>query len=83
MKTLKYTLLAGLFGMGQAFATLPYLDQPFEFRQPNGQTITIYLSGNDLLAEQRLASGELVIFDNHLKGYSYARVSTDGKRLNN
>ncbi len=81
MKTLKYTLLAGLFGMGQAFATLPYLDQPFEFRQPNGQTITIYLSGNDLLAEQRLASGELVIFDNHLKGYSYARVSTDGKRL--
>lgn len=81
MKTLKYTLVAGLLGVGQAYATLPYLDQPFEFRQPNGQTITVYVSGNDLLAEQRLASGELVIYDTQLKGYSYARVSADGKRL--
>lgn len=81
MNRFKYTLLASLLGASQAFASLPYLDQPFDFRQPNGQTITVYVSGNDLVAEQRLASGELVMFDTALKGYTYARISSDGKRL--
>ena len=61
-----------------AQAAVPYVNQPFAFRQPGGTTLTIYLSGNSYFAEQRLADGRLVIYDNQLKGYAYGRVSADG-----
>ncbi len=64
-----------------AQAAVPYVNQPFAFRQPGGTTLTIYLSGNSYFAEQRLADGRLVIYDNQLKGYAYGRVSADGTRI--
>jgi M6 family metalloprotease-like protein len=62
-------------------AAVPFVDQPLKFRQPDGKTLTIYLSGNNYFAEQRLADGKLVVYDNNLKGYAYAVVSADGSEL--
>ena len=62
-------------------AAVPFVDQPMQFRQPDGKTLTIYLSGNNYFAEQRLADGKLVVYDNNLKGYAYAVVSADGSEL--
>jgi M6 family metalloprotease-like protein len=62
-------------------AAIPFVDQPLQFRQPDGKTLTIYLSGNNYFAEQRLADGKLVIYDNQLQGYAYAVVNSDGTAL--
>ncbi len=62
-------------------AAIPFVDQQLKFRQPDGNTLTIYLSGNNYFAEQRLADGKLVVYDNQLKGYAYAQVSHDGTVL--
>jgi M6 family metalloprotease-like protein len=62
-------------------AAVPFVDQPLQFRQPDGKTLTIYLTGNNYFAEQRLADGKLVVYDNNLKGYAYAVVSADGSEL--
>ena len=62
-------------------AAIPFVDQQLKFRQPDGNTLTIYLSGNNYFAEQRLADGKLVVYDNQLKGYAYALVSHDGTAL--
>lgn len=62
-------------------AAIPFVDQQLQFRQPDGNTLTIYLSGNNYFAEQRLADGKLVVYDNQLKGYAYAVVSSDGTIL--
>ncbi len=51
-------------------AAIPFVDQQLKFRQPDGNTLTIYLSGNNYFAEQRLADGKLVVYDNQLKGYA-------------
>ncbi len=77
------TLLCGAAPLwfSPAQAAVPYVNQPFAFRQPGGTTLTIYLSGNSYFAEQRLADGRLVIYDNQLKGYAYGRVSADGSRI--
>ncbi|WP_430456788.1 M6 family metalloprotease domain-containing protein [Rheinheimera sp.] len=64
-----------------AQAAIPYANQPFQFRQPGGNMLTIYLSGNSFFAEQRLADGRLVIYDAQLKGYAYGRVSADGNSI--
>lgn len=67
--------------MPLANATIPYVNQPFEFRQPDGSRLTIYLSGNNYFAEQRLADGKLVVYDAKLAGYAYAKVSADGQNI--
>lgn len=76
-------LLAGTASLwvNPAQAAIPYNNQPFQFRQPGGTTLTIYLSGNSLFAEQRLGDGRLVVYDAQLKGYAYGRVSADGKTI--
>ena len=74
------TSTAGIW-VNTAQAAIPYVNQPFQFRQPGGNTLTIYLSGNSFFAEQRLADGRLVIFDAQLKGYAYGRVSADGNSI--
>jgi len=81
-KQLCLTLLASsILLAGQASAAIPYHNEPFEFRQPDGSRLTIYLSGNDYFAEQRLADGRLVVYDPQLAGYAYAKVSADGRQL--
>lgn len=74
------TSAAGLW-LNTAAAAIPYINQPFVFKQPDGKALTIYLSGNSYFAEQRLADGRLVVYDTQLKGYAYARVSADGKTI--
>ena len=74
------TSTTGLW-ISTAQAAVPYANQPFQFRQPGGNTLTIYLSGNSFFAEQRLADGRLVIYDTKLKGYAYGRVSADGTTI--
>lgn len=73
--------LSSLLLMPLANATIPFVNQPFEFRQPDGSRLTIYLSGNNYFAEQRLADGKLVVYDARLAGYAYAKVSTDGQTI--
>ncbi len=74
------TSAAGLW-LNTAAAAIPYINQPFVFKQPDGKALTIYLSGNSYFAEQRLADGRLVVYDTQLNGYAYARVSADGKTI--
>lgn len=78
---LRACLAASLTLAGVVNAAIPYQNQPFQFRQPDGTTLTIYLSGNDYFAEQRLANGRLVVYDPQLAGYAYAKVSADGSQL--
>ncbi|RVU34418.1 M6 family metalloprotease domain-containing protein [Rheinheimera riviphila] len=73
--------LALSFVLPVSQAAVPFVDHPLQFRQPNGQKLTIYLSGNNYFAEQRLADGKLVVYDNNLKGYAYAVVSANGSAL--
>ncbi|MCO7189583.1 MULTISPECIES: M6 family metalloprotease domain-containing protein [unclassified Pseudoalteromonas] len=62
-------------------AAIPYNNTRYEFTQPNGQTVTLYLQGNDYYAEQRTADGRLAVYDASLKGMAYAKVSADGATL--
>jgi M6 family metalloprotease-like protein len=73
--------LGSLLLMPLAHATIPFVNQPFEFRQPDGSRLTIYLSGNNYFAEQRLADGKLVVYDAKLAGYAYAKVSANGQNI--
>lgn len=62
-------------------AAIPYNNTSYQFTQPDGQIVTLYLQGNDYYAEQRTADGRLVVFDETLKGMAYAKVSADGTTL--
>ncbi|TMP32625.1 peptidase [Pseudoalteromonas rubra] len=62
-------------------AAIPYNNTSYQFTQPNGQTVTLYLQGNDYYAEQRTADGRLAVYDATLKGMAYAKVSADGATL--
>ncbi|SFC66099.1 M6 family metalloprotease domain-containing protein [Pseudoalteromonas denitrificans DSM 6059] len=64
-----------------AQAAIPYKNTTYQFTQPNGDQITLSINGNDYYAEQRTLSGELVIFDNELNGFSFAKVSNDGESI--
>lgn len=63
---------------GAVHAAIPYNGQTYEYKQPNGEVITLTLEGNDYYAEQRTKMGRLVIYDASLKGMAYAKVSDSG-----
>ncbi|QTL37329.1 M6 family metalloprotease domain-containing protein [Pseudoalteromonas viridis] len=82
MQTLQSLLAVGALSVATlAQAAIPYNNTSYEFTQPNGKTITLFLQGNDYYAEQRTADGRLVIYDKALKGMAYAQVSADGREL--
>lgn len=56
-------------------ASKPYQDYEFEFKQPNGDIVTIILNGDDYYAEQRSRTGKLVIYDEALNGMVYADIN--------
>lgn len=56
-------------------ASKPYQDYEFEFKQPNGDIVTIILNGDDYYAEQRSRTGKLVIYDETLNGMVYADIN--------
>ncbi|KZN69193.1 M6 family metalloprotease domain-containing protein [Pseudoalteromonas luteoviolacea] len=62
-------------------AAIPYQNEEYQFTQPNGEVLTVYLNGNTYYAEQRTKSGALLVFDTKLKGMAYAKVSDDGTHL--
>ncbi|CAM3845458.1 Aqualysin-1 precursor [Vibrio aerogenes CECT 7868] len=82
---MKNKITLGLFSLtlvGQlAYSAVPYHGKNYQFTQPNGDVITLTLTGNDYFAEQRTKSGRLVVYDNQLKGMAYAQVSQDGSQL--
>ncbi|MDW6093932.1 M6 family metalloprotease domain-containing protein [Vibrio rhizosphaerae] len=74
--------LMSLFFICQpAFSAIPYHGYQYDYKQPNGDVITLTLEGNDYYAEQRTPSGKLVIYDKQLGGLAYAKVSDDGTTL--
>lgn len=75
------TLLLLSFSSGSAYSAIPYHGKHIEYKQPNGEVITLVLEGNDYYAEQRTLAGRLVIYDKDLEGMAYAKVSSDGKSL--
>ncbi|ALU45400.1 M6 family metalloprotease domain-containing protein [Pseudoalteromonas rubra] len=82
MKTLQSLCAIGALSVAAlAHAGIPYNNTPYEFTQPDGQVISLFLQGNDYYAEQRTADGRLVVYDETLKGMAYAKVSNDGTEL--
>ncbi|WP_125717765.1 M6 family metalloprotease domain-containing protein [Pseudoalteromonas rubra] len=82
MQTLQSLLAIGTLSVATlAQAAIPYNNTRYEFTQPNGKTVTLFLQGNYYYAEQRTADGRLVIYDETLKGMAYAQVSADGREL--
>lgn len=64
-----------------ALAGKPYIEHEYEYLQPNGDVVTIYLNGHDYFGEQHSRTGELVIYDEALGGLAYATVNEDKTRL--
>ncbi|TQF67583.1 M6 family metalloprotease domain-containing protein [Pseudoalteromonas luteoviolacea] len=62
-------------------AAIPYQNEEYQFTQPNGEVLSVFLNGNTYYAEQRTQSGALLVFDKSLKGMAYAKVSDDGTHL--
>ncbi|KAF7781754.1 hypothetical protein PRUB_b1078 [Pseudoalteromonas rubra] len=82
MKTLQSLCAIGALSVAALVqAAIPYNNTPYEFTQPDGQVISLFLQGNDYYAEQRTADGRLVVYDETLKGMAYAKVSNDGTEL--
>ncbi|MCG7547579.1 M6 family metalloprotease domain-containing protein [Pseudoalteromonas sp. Of7M-16] len=64
-----------------SIAAIPYQNEEYQFTQPNGEVVSVFLQGNTYYAEQRTRSGKLVIFDDKLKGMAYASVNKAGTGL--
>lgn len=64
-----------------ALAGKPYIEHEYEYVQPNGDVVTIYLNGHDYFGEQHSRTGELVIYDESLGGLAYATVNEDRTEL--
>ncbi|RRS09215.1 M6 family metalloprotease domain-containing protein [Pseudoalteromonas sp. J010] len=62
-------------------AAIPYQDKHYQFTQPDGETITLILNGNNYFAQQRTVGGKLVVYDDALRGMAYAQLSADGEAL--
>jgi M6 family metalloprotease-like protein len=67
--------------LGAAQAAIPYQDQAYTFRQPNGEVLQLTIEGNDYYAEQRTRDGSLVVYDAARRGLCYARVNAAGDEL--
>lgn len=61
-----------------SLAAIPYQNEEYQFTQPNGEVISIFLQGNTYYAEQRTRDGRLVIFDKSKGGMVYASVNKSG-----
>ncbi|AOT10421.1 M6 family metalloprotease domain-containing protein [Pseudoalteromonas luteoviolacea] len=61
-----------------SLASIPYQNEEYQFTQPNGEVISIFLHGNTYYAEQRTRDGRLVIFDERKGGMVYASVNKSG-----
>ncbi|MBQ4834938.1 MULTISPECIES: M6 family metalloprotease domain-containing protein [Pseudoalteromonas] len=64
-----------------SIAAIPYQNEEYQFTQPNGEVVSVFLQGNTYYAEQRTRSGKLVVFDEKLNGMAYASVNKAGTGL--
>ncbi|MET3134333.1 M6 family metalloprotease-like protein [Oxalobacteraceae bacterium GrIS 1.11] len=77
-------LIAGLilsFTSLGSYAGVPYKNQTYDFKQPNGEVLKVSLNGNDYYAEQRTSDGSLIVFDAAKHGFCYAHVNAAGDNL--
>ncbi|GAA4364775.1 M6 family metalloprotease domain-containing protein [Kangiella marina] len=64
-----------------ALAGKPYIEHEYQYLQPNGDVVTIYLNGHDYFGEQHSKTGVLVIYDETVGGLVYATVNEDRTAL--
>jgi M6 family metalloprotease-like protein len=64
-----------------AHAGVPYKNHTYDYKQPNGDMLSVVVDGNSYYAEERTTDGKLVIFDKVKKGLCYAVVNAAGDGL--
>lgn len=77
-------LLAGLVLVLASFtaqAGIPYNNQQYDYKQPNGEVLKVRVDGNTYYAEERTADGSLIVYDAAKRGFCYAEVNAAGTAL--
>ena len=74
-------LAGAVLASSQAAASIAYQDHQYEVKQPDGSVLQIVLNGSSHYADQRTTDGYPLVYDQHNKGFAYAKLSKNGLRL--